>query len=537
MEHSSSRFSGPTPEVIYIPALFRRIQQGDIREPAFQRGFVWDENKIVELLKSIYQGFPIGSLLFWRVEDSILKVETPRFSVLPVIDEKYPCSFILDGLQRLCSLYAVFHYQPNIHDSKFRVFFNLDTNEFESIEEGETPPRSIPMWQLFSPKEFLKIQKQLNSYQDADALLEKAVDLHSRFQEYLVPTVTISGRSPSDVVQVFERVNSTALKLDAVDFMRAVTWSENFDLNSEIEGIAGPLMNEGFTIPAETVVKILAVTMGKEPTPESMLQLRTTSSSQLHDGVKRSRMSLERAIDFLKYNFHILSYEYVPYEGQLLALCRFFELCQSPSPQQLGALRSWYWTISFNEGLRGKPDHYVTRILHRIDRLVGGELDAFNVRLTITPTDFSERRFIRGKALSSAIAMMFAVRGARSLFNGQMIPVSDYMTEFVARNFQALLSTEELHLGGLETASNKVLANTFVLSSYEQNESKYISLTEYAPSISSRFGAEAKEICETQFITAEVLEALERADFGTFIERRAATMHEFASNLATGALG
>ena len=537
MEPSNSRFSGPTPEVIYIPALFRRIQQGDIREPAFQRGFIWTEDKVIDLLKSIYQGFPVGSLLFWRVQDGILKIETPRFSVFPVIEEKYPCNFILDGLQRMSSLYAVFHFKPDIHPAMFRVFFNLDTNEFEAFDESETPSRSVPMWKLFSPKEFLEIQRQLNSFSDADSLLEKAVDLHSRFQEYLIPTVTISGRSPSDVVQVFERINSTATTLSAVDFMRAVTWSENFDLNAEIEGIAMPLAKQGFTIPAETVVKVLAVSMGKEPTPESMLQLRSTSSNELHHGVSRSQLALQRSVEYLKNKYCIYSYDYVPYEGQLLALTRFFELCKPPTIQQLSALSSWYWTISFNEGLRGKPDHYVTRILHRVDRLAKGDLDALKERLSVTAADFIERRFIRGKALSSAIAMMFAVRGAHSLLTGELIPPTDYMTEFVAKNFQALLSTEELQQSGRVSASSKLLANTILVSSVDASKLRASSSADLISAIVSKFKAEANDICESQFITEEGRQALESGNLAAFIDIRAATMFSAASKLATGTSG
>jgi len=533
MVPNSSRLSGPTPEVIYIPALFRRIQQGDIREPAFQRGFIWTEDKVVDLLKSIYQGFPVGSLLFWRVHESVLKVETPRLSVFPVIEERYPCSFILEGLQRLSSLYAVFHYKPDMHLPLFRVFFNLDTDEFEAIDEGDTPVRSVPMWQLFSPKEFIEFQRQISSLADADALLEKAIDLHSRFQEYLIPTVTISGRSPSDVVQVFERVNNTAITLSSVDFMRAVTWSENFDLNAEIDEIAKPLVKQGFTIPAETVVKVLAVSMGKEPTPESMLQLRSTSSSDLHAGVGRSQVALQRSIDFLMSNYRIYSYDFVPYEGQLLALSRFFDHCQVPTPYQLSALRRWFWSVSFNEGLRGKPDHYVTRILHRVDRLAAGDLDALKERFLTTATDFLERRFIRGKALSSAIAAMFAVRGARSFLTGEVIPPSDYMTEFVVKNFQALLSTEELQKAGRTSSSNKILSNIILMSSADASERRASNTKDFVSTMVASFETKTYDIFESQFITVAGRQALESGDYETFVNTRAATMFLAASTLAS----
>ena len=81
--------------------------------------------------------------------------------------------------------------------------------------------------------------------------------------------------------------------------MRAVTRSENFDLNAEIERITAPLGQQGFVIPSDTLVKVLAVTMGQDPTPESMLELRSASSRNLHEGVKRSESALQKAITFL----------------------------------------------------------------------------------------------------------------------------------------------------------------------------------------------------------------------------------------------
>jgi len=59
----------------HLPTLFRRVQLGEIRVPAFQRGFVWKEVQIVQLLESGYSGFPIGSLLFWNVRERPLRIE------------------------------------------------------------------------------------------------------------------------------------------------------------------------------------------------------------------------------------------------------------------------------------------------------------------------------------------------------------------------------------------------------------------------------------------------------------------------------
>jgi len=58
----------PEPKIERIANLINRIESGDIKIPKFQRGFVWQEEQILKLLESIYQEYPIGSLLFWLSE-------------------------------------------------------------------------------------------------------------------------------------------------------------------------------------------------------------------------------------------------------------------------------------------------------------------------------------------------------------------------------------------------------------------------------------------------------------------------------------
>ncbi|MCK1286593.1 DUF262 domain-containing protein [Bradyrhizobium sp. 44] len=38
-----------------------------------QRDFVWEEKQVLELLESVYRGFPIGSILLWRVDKPVFK--------------------------------------------------------------------------------------------------------------------------------------------------------------------------------------------------------------------------------------------------------------------------------------------------------------------------------------------------------------------------------------------------------------------------------------------------------------------------------
>ena len=91
----------PKPSVERIEQLARRIIDGDIILPKFQRDFVWDENQIINLLDSVSKNYPIGSILLW-LSTQKLKSET-NIAGLPFKDREreYPVNYLLDGQQRL----------------------------------------------------------------------------------------------------------------------------------------------------------------------------------------------------------------------------------------------------------------------------------------------------------------------------------------------------------------------------------------------------------------------------------------------------
>ena len=53
---------------ITIHQAIERINRNEFLLPAFQREFVWKPNQIEQLFDSIMQGYPISSMLFWKVK-------------------------------------------------------------------------------------------------------------------------------------------------------------------------------------------------------------------------------------------------------------------------------------------------------------------------------------------------------------------------------------------------------------------------------------------------------------------------------------
>ncbi len=85
--------------------LLREITEGKIQLPDFQRGWVWDDDHIRDLLVSIGRSFPIGAIMLHKAGGEV------RFQTRPVegLEKSVPRNreperLILDGQQRLTTL-------------------------------------------------------------------------------------------------------------------------------------------------------------------------------------------------------------------------------------------------------------------------------------------------------------------------------------------------------------------------------------------------------------------------------------------------
>ncbi|MDD6791584.1 MAG: DUF262 domain-containing protein, partial [Thermobifida fusca] len=49
-----------------LSTLLDQIDSGTILLPEFQRGYVWNRDQVRGLMRSLYRGYPVGSLLLWE---------------------------------------------------------------------------------------------------------------------------------------------------------------------------------------------------------------------------------------------------------------------------------------------------------------------------------------------------------------------------------------------------------------------------------------------------------------------------------------
>jgi len=527
--------SSPQPAVIHIVTLFRQIAAGDIRIPAFQREFIWTNRQIIELLESVQIGYPIGSILLWYVDKAILKIASSSTTSFPDIEEKYPTSYVLDGMQRLSSLYGVFHYGASSRDEKFNVWFDLDIKAFfhESDLQIEQRSSSVPLSALFNPRQLLEHQARLAALPEGDLYIGQLLDLQASFQAYMVPVVSIRGEDVERVVGIFEKINSTGTPLDTVDFMRAITWAQDFDLSHHLDDISSWLSEYRFWMPDETIIKCIGLILDIPPTPEELLRLRRRSPQDLSMAFQKLKPCFYKIMEFLDTNFKIRSSEYVPYEGQTLVLLKAIGMEEADGTIEHDELAQWFWATGFNESLRGKPDHYVVRAVENWKDLIKGRIRGLEPRLRLTPDDFIERRLIKGKALSAAFASMLAVHEARSLKTGKIIDPASYMSGGDSRFYVPIFSSMELAEARVETGpSPRLLANIVVENwSGIKRAPGNLNIRSY---IEERARKGDMESLRSQFIDESAASDLSSGDVYGFLIRRSYLLYGAAQLLVEG---
>jgi hypothetical protein len=124
----------------------RGVDQDKLVIPEFQRGFKWQTPDIRKLLESLLLDFPIGAALFWRTQRTVLdfrRIEDVQFSDGDSEEDEdteiheelrtEEIDFILDGQQRITSIYKIFpsSLAPTEHEleSRFkglRFFLSLE---------------------------------------------------------------------------------------------------------------------------------------------------------------------------------------------------------------------------------------------------------------------------------------------------------------------------------------------------------------------------------------------------------------------------
>lgn len=219
--------------------LIEDINQGEVALPDIQRPFVWGAAKVRDLLDSMYKGFPVGYLLFWATgaEVGARQIGTER-------KDKAPRLLIVDGQQRLTSLYAVITGTQVVKSDytvgRIRIAFRAADATFAVTDAAiEKDPEFIPdiaaLWVPGERKNVVRAYTQaLELKRPLDTAgkdrLEEAIDRLHDLRDYPFKVVELAASVDEEqVAEVFVRINSEGVTLSQADFiltLMSVFWEK-----------------------------------------------------------------------------------------------------------------------------------------------------------------------------------------------------------------------------------------------------------------------------------------------------------------------
>ncbi|WP_436664023.1 GmrSD restriction endonuclease domain-containing protein [Alicyclobacillus acidoterrestris] len=431
-------------EGLTIRQIIELSLRGQIRIPAFQRGFVWDATRVAYLMDSIYKGYPFGSLLFWRTKEPLKTERQLGPFLLPEIDPDYPIDYVLDGQQRLTSIFGVFQTEliPEVPEEWTKIYFdfrvdsNVKETQFLALEDEQVDPdRHFPLRTLFDTTAYRRATRGFD-----DAVAEKIDQMQSVFKEVRIPIQTITTEDRGTVAIIFERVNRLGVELDTLQLLSAWTWSEEFTLQDKFQELGEELSPFGFKEVGDDVTLLLrccAAIIGQEASPDTLIDLDATAVrhrfAEIENGVKG-------AIDFLRDNLNVYSLNNLPFTTLLVPLSVFFAVPDRTHAQytddQRRAIIRWFWKSCFSRRYSSGVLRNLKADIEEMKKLRDGEeskLGSFNVSLT--PEFFKKDQFRVGNVNTKSFILALAQKGPLSFVTGAPVSLRSVLQDYNKNEF------------------------------------------------------------------------------------------------------
>lgn len=356
------------------------FEAGLIQIPPFQRDFVWGDKNKIELLDSLKNGYPIGSVLFWKPDSNIKKdliVEEIQLigGYSLEISESQDYQFILDGYQRLSTLFGCFidsnstKLKQNIEErKKFDFYYDLKEDKFERNKKskGSLDYYQVPLYYFFDGDHFYNFTESLVSLKFSEdekkLFISRYRSFGSKITSYDIPAIELIGGSIKEAVNIFSRLNSTGITFSDDWKVSALSFSKerNFRFGSEIDKLFENLAKYNFYISKEDrknkrklILQSVLSAFDEEKayfdiakTTEELEKL--ASEENFIDISLTALYNFEKTVKFLFDNLMVLKSKFISSQNQILFIQDFFNKIENPSKEQLRELKRWFWITSYS---------------------------------------------------------------------------------------------------------------------------------------------------------------------------------------------
>ena len=469
----------------FIKNLINDLERGRIRIPSFQRGFVWDTDRVIYFIDSIYKGFPFGSVLLWTTKNRLLTERNLGPYKLPENEPQYPIDYVLDGQQRITSIFGIFQNSLTPEDSQTtnwtNLFFELNSEKsvpFTCLENSSNydPTRFFPLKEVFSGRHiqnFMRFARNLDE-DILNSIVAQIDDLINRFNQAKIPVERFESEEPNNVATVFERINQQGVELNTFQLLSVWNWSEDFDLQEKFKEVAEELEPFGFKeVDSDLLLKCCSAVVRKSAEPKCFMNI---PGSEVREKFDEIQTGIFRAIDFLKDELNVFSLKLLPMENILAVLASFFASSQKQPPpvpqEQYQVIKRWFWRACFSQRYAKGGAKSTDVDLAEVQNLKAGKphkLGDFDVSLDTS--FFLKNSFRMSTVATNTFILLLAQGKPLNFIQGTNISLQDVLSQGNRKEFHHIFP--KAYLGTLQKykdAQINCLANFSLLARTDNNK-------------------------------------------------------------------
>lgn len=335
------------------------IEKGILQIPAFQRDFIWDKKNKLDLFDSLREGYPIGSILLWKPDESYGEGLMIGPYTIPQKEDNY--FYILDGFQRLSTLFGclinpektTLKINKSLWEKEFQICYDLKKEEFFIPRSKNLEPYQIPVYQLMDTRASYTFQRSLQDLhyneEELNLFLDRYEKLGSTLIDFSLPSIDITGGSIEKAVDIFSRLNSkgSIISPDWIVSARTYSRDDDFRLGTLIDELLFDLKQYNFEgIKRELILQCIQSSFGKlylDITIEEVLEKPNFTLQ-----ARKTLLSIRKAVQFLFEEVLVVYSKLLPASIQLVFLTEFFNNVPNPSPAELERLKKWFWITTYS---------------------------------------------------------------------------------------------------------------------------------------------------------------------------------------------
>ncbi len=458
-------------------SLFNDIDEGRVKVPQFQREFVWTKVQTAKLIDSILKGYPMGTFILWKTKERLRHIRNVGNIELPEPDGGDYVFYVLDGQQRITSLYAVragIRLTKGGEEIDYKdIVIDLD---IEATQDDEV---------VFAdaPKEHasISVHKLLND--DVETLVKeygeyigKVSNYKNRLESYDFSTVVIDSYPIDIACEIFTRINTGGKELTLFEIMVAKTYDQErgFDLAEKYASLIEDdtsnrnLTTAGFNgVPPVTVLQCVASFISPEIKRQSILKLNKEAFINAWDEVVES---LFKAVDYIRTHLGITVSRILPYNSILIPLTWFFwkKGNQGISVEENLLLRQYVYFAALTHRFNSAAETKVSLDLKKMKAILSGEKPDYENELPkLTIEDLKWSGFSVGNARSKMIICLLSEHRPKSLkTNGELTLDNSWLQVSSSKNYHHFFPKAFLKKQGYENWQANSLMNIVLVDDY-----------------------------------------------------------------------